>query len=75
MYFKGPILGVIKDGFNRRFLRESPLCDVAQGQIGKPLSFIKGNPPICKVYYRMNMLKCLSNAQILVHSVFCLTLK
>ena len=54
---------IITDVFGEKI----PFCDVARGQTGKPLSFIKGNPPLKKLGYTINMPKCLSNAQILDH--------
>ena len=50
-------------------------CDVARGEIGKPLSFMQGNPLLHKPAHRINMPKCITNALILDHSIFRLILK
>ena len=45
------------------FRREFPICDVAQGLIGDPLIFSKGNPPLWECYCTKKTIKCISPAK------------
>ena len=45
-YFNRTELSIIKYDYSDAFMKEFPICDVAQGQIGDPLILSKGNPPV-----------------------------
>ena len=45
-HFNRTELSLIKDNYFDDFMREFPMCDVAQGKIGDPLILSQWNPPV-----------------------------
>ena len=56
MYLKGPRWSMIKNNYIDVFKREFPVFDVAQGLIGNPHIFSKGNPPSWSIILQRKLL-------------------